>query len=151
MIVIRCRPAIREAVIAWHNRRMSEPSISPTLSLRDQVEALLPNWQSWYPSLFEAACDLGILRARVCDLSSLVLSNRHASIYNEAVQAFRAKWLADESEGGDEPPSSRRSGRAVRSDDQTTDGLVDMDAALDEQAGERDFNERDFDSPPEEP
>ena len=67
-------------------------------SLRDQVEELLPNWQSWYPSLFDAAHDLGILRARVCDLSSLVLSKRHASIYNEAVQAFREKWSVEEPE-----------------------------------------------------
>ena len=53
-------------------------------SLREQVDSLLPSWQSWYPSLFDAAQDLGLLRARVCDLSSLMLSNRHASIYNEA-------------------------------------------------------------------
>jgi hypothetical protein len=67
-------------------------------SLRDQVDELLPGWQSWYPSLFDAAQDLGILRARVCDLSTLVLSNRHASIYNEAVQAFRNQWSAEEPE-----------------------------------------------------
>lgn len=67
-------------------------------SLRDQVEELLPGWQSWYPSLFDAAHDLGILRARVCDLSSLVLSRRHASIYNEAVQAFRERWSVEEPE-----------------------------------------------------
>ena len=73
-------------------------SAFPHRNLRDQVEELLPGWQSWYPSLFEAACDLGILRARVCDLSSLVLSRRHASIYNEAVQAFREQWSAEEPE-----------------------------------------------------
>jgi len=67
-------------------------------SLRDQVDALLPNWQSWYPSLFDAAHDLGLLRARVCDLNSLVLSRRHASVYNEAVQAFREQWSAEEPE-----------------------------------------------------
>jgi hypothetical protein len=67
-------------------------------SLRDQVDELLPNWQSWYPSLFDAATDLGLLRARVCDLSSLVLSNRHAHIYNEAVQAFRNQWSVEEPE-----------------------------------------------------
>ncbi len=67
-------------------------------SLRDQVDELLPNWQSWYPSLFDAACDLGILRARVCDLSSLVLSKRHASVYNEALQAFREQWSVEEPE-----------------------------------------------------
>lgn len=72
-------------------------------SLRDQVEELLPGWQSWYPSLFDAAQDLGILRARVCDLSSLVLSHRHAGIYNEAVQAFRNQWSVEEPEAQDNP------------------------------------------------
>jgi len=68
------------------------------MSLRDQVETLLPNWQSWYPSVFDAAVDLGILRARVCAPGSLLLSQRHASIYNEAVQAFREQWSAVEME-----------------------------------------------------
>lgn len=74
------------------------PHSVATRSLRDQVEDLLPNWQSWYPSLFDAAYDLGILRARVCDLSSLVLSRRHAHIYNEAVQSFREQWSVEEPE-----------------------------------------------------
>jgi hypothetical protein len=86
----------------WHNstmdRNVTPPTHQRSLSLRDQVDALLPNWQSWYPSLFDAAEDLGILRARVCDLSSLVLSHRHASIYNEAVQAFRNQWSVEEPE-----------------------------------------------------
>jgi len=82
---------------------MNSPATSPTQSqsnrsLRDQVEELLPDWQSWYPSLFDAAYDLGILRARVCDLSTLVLSRRHASVYNEAVQAFREQWSVEEPE-----------------------------------------------------
>jgi hypothetical protein len=68
------------------------------MSLRDQVESLLPNWQSWYPTVFDAAVDLGILRARVCPPGSLLLSQRHASIYNEAVQAFREQWSAVEQE-----------------------------------------------------
>ena len=68
------------------------------MSLRDQVEILLPNWQSWYPTVFDAAVDLGILRARVCSPGSLLLSQRHASIYNEAVQAFREQWSAVEQE-----------------------------------------------------
>jgi len=93
---------------------MSAPSKSPTTatqqgnrSLRDQVDELLPGWQSWYPSLFDAAQDLGILRARVCDLSSLVLSNRHASVYNEAVQAFRNQWSVEEPEEVHEPERDR--------------------------------------------
>lgn len=68
------------------------------MNLRERVEALLPNWQSWYPSLFDAAADLGLIRARVCDPSQLSLSNRHASVYNEAVQAFREKWSVEETE-----------------------------------------------------
>lgn len=68
------------------------------MNLRERVEALLPNWQSWYPSLFDAASDLGLIRARVCDPSQLALSNRHAGVYNEAVQAFREKWSVEETE-----------------------------------------------------
>jgi len=72
------------------------------MSLRDQVESMLPNWQSWYPSVFDAAVDLGIIRARVCAPSSLLLSNRHASVYNEALQAFREKWSVVEPEGAED-------------------------------------------------
>jgi hypothetical protein len=76
------------------------------LSLREQVEVLLPAWQSWYPSLFDAAADLGLIRARVCAPSSLLLSNRHASVQSEAVQAFKEQWsVEDESEL---PPISLR-------------------------------------------
>ncbi len=60
--------------------------------LRDQVEARLPNWRSWYPSLFHAAEDLGIIRAQVCSPDSLMLSNRHSSIQNQALQAHREQW-----------------------------------------------------------
>ena len=66
------------------------------LSLREQVEALLPAWQSWYPSLFHAAEDLGLIRARVCAPSALVLSNRHADVRNEAMQAFRERWSVED-------------------------------------------------------
>lgn len=69
-------------------------------TLRERVERLLPEWQAWYANLFDAACDLGILRARVCDLSTLVLSRRHASVQNEALQAFRERWLVEEPEAG---------------------------------------------------
>jgi hypothetical protein len=62
------------------------------MSLREQVEALLPNWESWYPSLFHAAEDLGIIRARVCSPSSLMLSNRHAKVQSDAENAFKDKW-----------------------------------------------------------
>ena len=66
------------------------------LSLREQVEALLPTWQSWYPSLFDAAADLGLIRAHVCAPSSLMLSNRHAAVQSEALQAFKEKWLVED-------------------------------------------------------
>ena len=66
------------------------------LSLREQVEALLPAWQSWYPSLFHAAEDLDLIRARVCAPSALVLSNRHADVRNEAMQAFRERWSVED-------------------------------------------------------
>jgi len=62
------------------------------VSLRAEVEKLLPNWESWYPSLFHAAEDLGIIRARVCSPSSLMLSNRHARVQSDAENAFKDKW-----------------------------------------------------------
>ena len=65
-------------------------------SLREQVEHLLPSWQSWYPSLFDAAADLGLIRARVCAPSSLMLSNRHASVQSEAMQMFKEKWSVED-------------------------------------------------------
>jgi len=68
-------------------------------SLREEVERLLPTWQSWYPSLFHAAEDLGLIRARVCSLSSLMLSNRHAAVHEEALRSFREQWgVEDEQE-----------------------------------------------------
>ena len=65
------------------------------MNLREQVEVLLPNWRSWYPSLFDAAVDLGILRARVCDPSTLLLQRRHEGVRAAAEQAHRAKWNAE--------------------------------------------------------
>ena len=62
------------------------------MSLKEQVEAVLPNWESWYPSLFHAAEDLGIIRARVCSPSSLLLSNRHQGVQSAALNAHREKW-----------------------------------------------------------
>lgn len=66
------------------------------MSLRETVEAILPEWERWYPSLFDAAADLGVIRARVCPPSALLLSRRHAAIYSEAVHAFRERWNAPE-------------------------------------------------------
>jgi hypothetical protein len=62
------------------------------MNLRERVEQLLPAWRRWYPSLFDAATDLGLLRARVCAPGDLLLSNRHAHIRRAAEDAHREKW-----------------------------------------------------------
>ncbi len=62
------------------------------MTLREQVDELLPSWRSWYPSLFDAAADLGLIRARVCSPDSLLLSKRHASVQTAAEAAHREKW-----------------------------------------------------------
>ena len=64
----------------------------PGMNLREQVEELLPNWERWYPSLFDAASDLGIIKAQVCDPGSLLLTNRHARVRQKAENAHREKW-----------------------------------------------------------
>jgi len=116
------------ALQLWHNRSMNQDSPPPLhtakRSLRDQVDELLPNWQSWYPSLFDAAYDLGILRARVCDLSSLVLSKRHASVYSEALQAFREQWSVEEPEAHESghPGDGTSSGSTEQGRQAETDG-----------------------------
>jgi len=85
------------------------PENSDRRSLREQVEDLLPTWRSWYPSLFDAASDLGLIRARVCSPSSLMLSNRHAAVQSESMQMFNGKWLVEDEPGeADEPPRRRR-------------------------------------------
>jgi hypothetical protein len=65
------------------------------MNLREKVEALLPNWERWYPSLFDAASDLGIIQAQVCDPDSLLLSSRHHKIRQRAAEAHREKWGGD--------------------------------------------------------
>lgn len=62
------------------------------MSLRDQVESLLPNWERWYPSLFDAASDLGLIKPEVCDPGSLLLTRRHAKVRQRAEDAHREKW-----------------------------------------------------------
>lgn len=62
------------------------------MNLRKQVEKLLPNWERWYPSLFDAASDLGLIKAQVCDPNTLLLSNRHARVRQRAEDAHREKW-----------------------------------------------------------
>lgn len=77
------------------------------MSLRDNVEALLPEWERWYPSLFDAAADLGLIRPRVCAPSSLLLSRRHSAIRDEAIRAFRERWNAADPEQGPPPQAGR--------------------------------------------
>ena len=72
------------------------PEISQRLNLREQVENLLPEWRSWYPSLFHAAEDLGLIRARVCAPATLMLSHRHAAVQSEALQAFKEQWSVED-------------------------------------------------------
>ena len=62
------------------------------MTLREQVEQLLPTWERWYPSLFDAASDLGLIKAEVCDPGSLLLARRHAKIQQQAEEAHREKW-----------------------------------------------------------
>ncbi len=82
-------------------------------SLREQVETILPGWETWYPSVFDAAVDLGLIRARVCAPSSLLLSNRHAAVQNQAAHAHREQWGGDQQDlaSGQEPGDKRRSAR----------------------------------------
>lgn len=68
----------------------------------------MPNWQTWYPSVFDAARDLGLIRARVCTLSSLLLSNRHAGVMSAAKQAHREQW------GGLEEPLNGKQKRYAK-------------------------------------
>jgi len=59
------------------------------MNLRDEVERLLPGWKRWYPNLFDAASDLGVIRARVCSPDSLLLSKRHSKVRSAAEEAHR--------------------------------------------------------------
>lgn len=62
------------------------------MTLREEVEKILPGWKRWYPSLFDAATDLGVIRARVCSPDSLLLSKRHAKVQSAAEAAHRRQW-----------------------------------------------------------
>ncbi|MBT8131784.1 MAG: hypothetical protein KJO35_05920 [Gammaproteobacteria bacterium] len=77
------------------------------MTLKQRVEQLLPNWEGWYPSLFEAARDLGVIRARPCPPSQLLLSNRHAGVNSAAMQAHREQW-------GGEVSGSKKAGSKKR-------------------------------------
>lgn len=68
------------------------------MTLKERLDEIFPEWQRWYPSLFDAAVDLGVIRARVCDPSSLLLSNRHAGVRAAAELEHRRRWSAEENE-----------------------------------------------------
>ena len=79
------------------------------MSLRDRLDVIMPGWERWYPSVFDAAQDLGLIRARVCPPSQLMLSNRHAGIQSEAIEAFRKRWAIEhDPEVDDAPVQARR-------------------------------------------
>ncbi len=80
------------------------------MNLRAQVEERLPNWERWYPSLFDAASDLGIIKAEVCDPDSLLLTRRHSKVRQEAADAHREKWGGQNEEIL--PVRRRRTGRS---------------------------------------
>jgi len=80
---------------------MRRRATHPPMSLRNTVEAIFPEWERWYPSLFDAAADLGVIRPRVCPPSQLLLSRRHSAIRSEAIAAFRERWNAVEPEDSD--------------------------------------------------
>jgi hypothetical protein len=88
------------------------------MSLRENVEAILPEWERWYPSLFDAAADLGVIRPRVCAPSSLLLSRRHSAIRDEAIRAFRERWNAldepDPRGGSKAPPLPARRAEVIK-------------------------------------
>ncbi|NNF17597.1 MAG: hypothetical protein HKN70_12695 [Gammaproteobacteria bacterium] len=82
------------------------------MTLKEQVEQLLPGWEQWYPSLFDAAVDLGVLRAQVCSPDDLYLSRRHSSVASAAATAHREQWggnIDNTTRGG--PPGKRRKKR----------------------------------------
>jgi hypothetical protein len=47
--------------------------------------------------LFDAATDLGLLRARVCSPDSLLLSRRHESVRRSAEADHRKRWGVEDS------------------------------------------------------
>ncbi len=105
-----------------------------TASLREQVEQMLPGWESWYPSLFDAAQDLGLIRARVCSPDSLLLSNSHAAVRQSAENLHRERWGGTEDGSAGraagkrrrQGPRRRRAGSRTATDhDQSPDALLD--------------------------
>lgn len=76
----------------------------PFVQNKSEPRSLRPPPQ-WYPSLFDAAADLGLIRARVCPPGSLLLRTRHAGIQRAAEDAHREQWGGGPAE---DPPDRRR-------------------------------------------
>jgi len=62
------------------------------MTLREQVEIILPKWRSWYANPFDAAVDLGLLKTKVCDPNSLNLNRRHSGIRQQADNFQKELW-----------------------------------------------------------
>ncbi len=62
------------------------------MDIRDQVEALLPNWERLYPNFCGVASDLGLIKAKVWEPNTLLLSRRHAKVRQRAKDSLREKW-----------------------------------------------------------
>ena len=54
------------------------------ITLKERVEKILPKWKSRYANPFDAATDLGLLKATVSDPDSLNLNKRHSRIRQQA-------------------------------------------------------------------
>ena len=85
-----------------------------TMTLREQVEQLLPSWESWYPSLFDAAVDLGVIKAVVCSPDDLYLSRRHSSVQSAAATAHRDQWGGDFDNTDRQPAGNKNKKRRKR-------------------------------------
>ena len=85
--------------------------VAQAVTLREQVDQLLPGWESWYPSLFNAARDLGVIRARVCDPSTLLLSNRHTRVRQRAEHAHVEQWGGFDDGGDTRKPGKKKRGK----------------------------------------
>ena len=83
------------------------------MTLREQVEKMLPGWENWYPSLFDAAVDLGVIKAQVCSPDDLYLSRRHSGIQSAAATAHRDQWGGD-FDNTDRPQISNKKKRRKR-------------------------------------
>ncbi len=62
------------------------------IALKERVEKILPKWKSWYANPFDAATDLGLLKATVSDPDSLNLNKRHSRIRQQAKSLERELW-----------------------------------------------------------